>query len=65
MKSQQKACVQDRRIPSPFLVINESEYSKDGICITEYPMALIESDGETGYPRIIYDKGKMCIRCGH
>jgi nitroreductase/NAD-dependent dihydropyrimidine dehydrogenase PreA subunit len=49
----------------PLITIDETKCKKDGICVAECPLAIIERAGKDAYPRPTYDAEELCIKCGH
>jgi len=47
------------------LVIDESRCKKDGICVTECPMAIIRLKDGNGFPELVPGSEQMCLLCGH
>jgi len=50
---------------SGLLKIDPDKCKKDGICVAECPMAIIQLDADEGYPRLIPGTEAVCLRCGH
>lgn len=48
-----------------FLKIDESKCKKDGICVRECPMNIIQFRKDNGYPGLIAKGESICIWCGH
>jgi len=48
----------------PLITIDETKCRKDGICIAECPVAIIER-GPGDFPRPTADAEELCISCGH
>ncbi len=47
------------------LEIDHDKCKKDGICVAECPMAIIQLDADEGYPSLIPGTEAVCLRCGH
>jgi nitroreductase/NAD-dependent dihydropyrimidine dehydrogenase PreA subunit len=48
------------------LKIDRDKCKKDGICVAECPMAIIQlDDADEGYPSLIPGMEAVCLRCGH
>ncbi|MBF0549369.1 MAG: nitroreductase family protein [Deltaproteobacteria bacterium] len=48
-----------------FLTIDQDRCKRDGICVAECPLGLIEIKGEDAFPTPIGPAQELCINCGH
>ena len=48
----------------PLITIDETKCKKDGVCIAECPVAIIERTGPDAFPRTTADAEELCIKCG-
>jgi ferredoxin len=49
----------------PLITIDETKCKKDGVCVAECPVAIIERTGPDAFPRTTADAEELCIKCGH
>lgn len=45
--------------------INRDKCKRDGICVAECPMGLIEMTGKDAFPSPVEGAGELCVNCGH
>ena len=48
-----------------FLIVDESKCNKDGICVEECPMAIIQLKNDESYPELVPGGEQICLKCGH
>lgn len=48
-----------------FLIVDEIKCNKDGFCVAECPMNIIELEEVASYPSMIPGGEEICNRCGH
>jgi nitroreductase/NAD-dependent dihydropyrimidine dehydrogenase PreA subunit len=49
----------------PTITIDEQKCKRDGICVAECPLGVIERTDERTMPRPTEDADEFCIKCGH
>lgn len=47
------------------IAIDEQKCSKDGVCVAECPMGIIQLQEENGFPEVFPEGEASCILCGH
>lgn len=45
--------------------IDQSKCKRDGFCVSDCPMGIIEMKNEESFPTAVTGADKLCIRCGH
>lgn len=48
-----------------FLLIDENKCKKDGLCVSECPVAIIHQKDKDGFPALVPGGEQVCLRCGH
>ncbi len=49
----------------PLFTVDTEKCKRDGVCVAECPVRIIELKDETSVPRPIEGAGALCINCGH
>lgn len=47
------------------IVIDEKKCKRDGICVAECPLQIIEIKDAASFPTLVEDAEQRCIKCGH